>query len=222
MTSPTESSETVAELAATHPGAARVLFKKGLDFCCRGGVPFTDACKKAGLDPDAVKAEIEEESKTTTEFERWDEKPSPELITHILDHFHEAHRKDVPPLIKAAQKVEDVHRDKESCPKGLAAHLEHMGRELELHMQKEEQVLFPLLRSGAGAMAQGPIHVMMEEHHEHARNLQQLRRLTTNYQTPEEACSTWRTLYSELERLEFMLNQHIHLENHVLFPRFAS
>ena len=141
------------------------------------------------------------------------------LIDHILTRFHEDHRAEVPRLLAMARKVEEVHGDKPACPTGLAAHLEHMNEELELHMQKEEEVLFPLLRAGRGRMAQMPIHVMEEEHEEHARNLARMRELAHGFVPPDEACNTWRALYLGLEELERDVMEHVHLENNVLFPR---
>jgi regulator of cell morphogenesis and NO signaling len=38
----------------------------------------------------------------------------------------------------------------------------------------------------------------------------------------EEACPTWRALYVGARRLSEEVMEHIHLENNVLFPRFAA
>lgn len=97
-----------------------------------------------------------------------------------------------------------------------------MGRlfeELDLHMQKEEQILFPLIVSGRGAAAGGPIHVMEREHEDVAADLERIRGLTRDYVPPEGACGTWRALYLGLAEFERELMEHVHLENHILFPR---
>ena len=87
------------------------------------------------------------------------------------------------------------------------------------HLDKEEQVLFPMILRGHGRLAVGPVHVMEIEHDEHGRNLQELRRLTGDMQPPAHACPTWRALYLGLQQLERELMEHIHLENNVLFRR---
>lgn len=147
--------------------------------------------------------------------------PSPlsDLVQHILTDFHEAHRRELPRLIAMAQKVEAVHRDREDCPRGLRAHLETILEAMESHMQKEEQILFPLILSGRGRMAQGPIQVMEMEHEEHGRNLERTRDLTADLTSPKDACGTWQALYLGLRELEEDLMRHVHLENYVLFPR---
>lgn len=216
---PIQPAQTVAELASTRPGASRVFHRHGLDFCCGGHTSLADACAKAELDVAALITEIESEAVKPGSFVRWGERPLDEVIDHLLARFHEPHREEVPRLLAMARKVESVHAEKSSCPHGLADHLERMQEELEEHMQKEEKVLFPLLRAGRGRMAAMPIQVMEQEHKDHGQNLERLRALTTDYTPPSEACGTWTALYLGLAELERELMEHIHTENNILFPR---
>ena len=80
-------------------------------------------------------------------------------------------------------------------------------------------MLFPLILSGWGDGAAGPVQVMEMEHDDHKRNLDLIRAMTNGLVPPAEACVTWRALYLGLEQLEQELMEHIHLENHVLFQR---
>lgn len=217
MTIPTNT--TLAELAVTHPAAARVFYRHGLDFCCGGRRPLVEACRVRGLDVEALLTEIDNEAATAGDATRWDEAPLPALIAFIVDTYHRRLRDGVPDLIRMAQRVEARHGDKPSCPRGLAAQLEAMYAALIDHLDKEEQVLFPMIATGRGQFAAGPAHVMEIEHDDHARNLDVLRRLTNNMQPPEEACTTWRALYLALRQFEEELMTHIHLENNVLFRR---
>jgi len=210
---------TLADLAVTHAGATRVFHRHGLDFCCNGRRTLADAAETHGLDPLELVTELEREvERSAGTFDRWDEKPIESLIEHVLDRFHAKHREDVPRLLAMAQKVEEVHGNKDTCPRGLAAHLARMAEELEEHMQKEEQVLFPLIRAGQGPMAGMPVRVMEQEHEDHGRNLARLRQLAHDFVPPAEACTTWRALYLGLAELEREVMEHIHLENNVLFP----
>jgi regulator of cell morphogenesis and NO signaling len=218
-TSPPSREPTLAELATTRPGAALVFHRHGLDFCCHGQADLATSCRARGLDPAAIAAELGAAEREARGFERWDERPLPELIEHLLERYHRRHRADLPPLVAMARKVEEVHAAKASCPRGLAALLARVAEELEQHMQKEEQVLFPMLLAGRGRMAAMPIQVMEHEHVDHGRNLERLRAITNGYVPPSGACTTWRALYLGLRELDEQLMQHIHLENNVLFPR---
>lgn len=208
----------LAEWATHVPAASRVFHRHRLDFCCGGRQTLEDACAKAGLEAGAVVAEIDAAAPESEALD-WSGQPLDALIDHILLAYHEPLRVELPQLVAMARKVETVHAKKPAVPTGLAAHLEAVLDDVELHLQKEEQILFPALRSGAGAAAGGPIRVMEQEHDEHAEDLQRTRSLTRDLQPPPHACTTWRALYLRLAQLERDLMDHIHLENNVLFPR---
>ena len=212
---------TVGRVAAEHPLATRVFARHGIDFCCGGGKPLGEVCAGLGLDTAAVLAEIQSELAAPDPNEiRWDQAPLGDLIEHILEAYHKPLREELPRLEAMARKVVDVHRDKqpESLPELLTIYL-GLKAELEQHMAKEEQILFPMIRSGQGAQTQGPISVMEHEHDSAGNALRRLRELTNGYEVPEEACNTWRALWHGLAALEESLHQHIHLENNILFPR---
>jgi len=221
-TNPIDAQQTLAGLAMRFACAARVFQRHGLDFCCGGQVTLGAACRDRRLDADAVVADLRRELRTAADGERWDERPVPDLIDHLLRHYHEAHREVLPHLLAMATKVERVHAARADCPRGLAAQLRHLADELESHMQKEEQVLFPMLRAGHGSHATGPIQVMEAEHVDVGQDLARVRALAHDYVPPAGACNTWRALCLGLEEFERDAMRHIHLENHVLFPRVLN
>ena len=211
----------VGELATEHPLATRVFERHGIDYCCGGDTALTVACEKKGLDAEAVLAEIQKElDSVATPEERWDQAPLEDVVTHILATYHRPLDEEMPRLMAMADKVAQVHRDKapETLPE-LVSVYGALKSELEEHMAKEEQILFPMIQRGQGAMADGPIAVMQHEHDDAATALRRLRELTNDYTVPEEACNTWRALWHGLKALEESLHRHIHLENNVLFPR---
>jgi regulator of cell morphogenesis and NO signaling len=57
------------------------------------------------------------------------------------------------------------------------------------------------------------------EHGEAGDALSRMRELTSDYAIPRYACPTYSALMNGLRALETDLNQHIHLENEILFPR---
>lgn len=219
MQTTSTSHPSLSHLASTQAGASRVFHRHGLDYCCHGQRSLTEACEARRLDPARILAEIEAESAGMPAPPSWDDRPLGELIDHILVRYHEAHRAELPRLLAMARKVEAVHAERAQVPRGLADHLAVVQDALREHMEKEEQVLFPMLRRGRGAMASMPIQIMEMEHEDHGRNLQRLRELAHDFVPPMDACATWRALYLGLDALEHDVMDHIHLENHVLFPR---
>lgn len=209
----------VGDLAASIPGATAVFRRHGIDFCCGGGKTLTEACAKKGTDPAAVAEVLAQLAVARDPVTEWTNRPLGDLIGHILASYHDKHRRDLPELIRLAARVEAVHRDHPDCPHGLAAALRDTLAELELHMQKEEQILFPMIGRGMGRAAGGPISVMNSEHDEHGERLRRLEQLAHNFELPPGACNTWRATYSGVHALVDDVMEHIHLENNVLFPR---
>jgi regulator of cell morphogenesis and NO signaling len=100
--------------------------------------------------------------------------------------------------------------------------------ELEPHMFKEEQVLFPAIRWLEQSETQpafpfgtvaNPIRMMEHEHDTAGNVLARIRELTCDYRAPADACNTYRAALDGLRELEIDLHQHIHKENSILFPK---
>jgi regulator of cell morphogenesis and NO signaling len=115
---------------------------------------------------------------------------------------------------------------------GLPEVFAALRAELEMHMRKEEMILFPAVTAYEAAIQSGqalpptpfgtvanPIHMMEAEHESAGQALAEIRRITAGFQLPEYACVTYRALMSGLDELERDLHLHIHLENNILFPR---
>lgn len=211
--------DTLGHLACTIPGATRVFHEFHLDFCCGGAKSLRQAAHERGVDAHDVRNRLLELDPQREQADHWQDATPAHLIDHLLTRYHAIHREQLPELIRLAVRVEKVHGDRPDCPNGLTELLMEMQQELESHMQKEEQVLFPMILRGGGAMAGGPISVMRFEHDQHGEALDRVVALTHDMQPPANACNTWKALYRGLNELRQDLMQHIYLENNVLFPR---
>ena len=210
----------LGDLARANPSSTRVFLRHRLDFCCGGRHTLAEACERAGLDPAAIAAELEREAARGDAPPSWEARSQTELADHIESYYHAALRRDLPPLIEAARKVERVHAGKPGVPAGLADVLTLFFSEMQIHMAKEEQVLFPMIRRGArGEALYMPVRVLESEHDAHREALERIRAITDDLQLPERACATWTALYHGLVAIEADLMQHIHLENNILFSR---
>lgn len=212
---------TVGRVAAEHPLATRVFARHKIDYCCGGGKPLGTVCAEKGLDTERILEEIHREVTSPGVSEiSWDQAPLGDLIEHILTAYHAPLREELPRLEAMTRRVHERHGDKD--PQRFAELLSvYLGLKAELdeHMAKEEQILFPMIQRGQGAAADGPISVMLHEHDVASTALARLNELTNGYVVPAEACNTWRALWFGLAALEESLHQHIHLENNILFPR---
>ncbi|MCE6969048.1 iron-sulfur cluster repair di-iron protein [Cereibacter sphaeroides] len=207
----------VGEIAAGLPGAAGLFGRHGISFCCGGGLSLAEAAAKHGLSAQALLAELQALA-AAAGAEAPQETAA--IIDHILTRYHETHRRELSDLIPLAEKVEAVHGEHDEAPLGLTELLDSMRYEMEDHMAKEEEILFPMMRMGGNPMIVHPIAVMRDEHASHADQLKRLEHITRGFTPPEGACRSWHALYAGVRKFAEDLVAHMHLENEVLFPRF--
>lgn len=147
---------------------------------------------------------------------------SAELTRFIETRYHQTHRTDLADLTELAWKVERVHANDPQAPLGLADLLQDLVGTLEVHMKKEELILFPAIRRGGGPGIENPIAAMRADHGDHEAEVARIRTLTQDLTLPEGACRSWTALYNGLTTFLSDLDAHIRLENDVLFPRFET
>jgi len=152
------------------------------------------------------------------------------VIGYIVTHHHFYVKQALPNIYQRINKVATKHGDRFPYMIKVLELFTAICADLNLHMEKEERVLFPHIkelyalsnRQDQHAInanyIEHPIHVM-EAEHEHVGNLlHEIRRLTNNYTAPDNACTTFRVCLAELKEFEEDLHQHVHLENNILFP----
>ena len=210
---------TLADIATSLPGSTALFRKEKFDFCCGGKVSLREAASAKNRDLVGLTAQLRALAAEAAPREA--PAHTGALIDHIVERYHAAHRRELPELIRLARRVEAVHRDVPAAPRGLADVLQQLAEELESHMQKEEQILFPMMRQGGHPMITQPIAVMLSEHDEAGEQLHAIERLTSDFTPPPEACTTWRALYAGGQKFADDLMEHIHTENNILFPRFT-
>ena len=210
----------VGEIASQFPLSTRVFARHKIDFCCGGGAPLQKVCEKHGLDVHEILSEINAEVANEEEDTQWNDVLLTDLIQHIVSKYHASLKEELPRLEMMAVKVNKVHGEKDPVRlQAIETIFSELKTELLEHMIKEEQILFPMIAKGQFVSAVGPISVMEAEHDSAGESLKKLRELTNDFTPPEGACNTWLALWHGLSVLEKDMDQHIHLENNILFTR---
>ncbi|WP_347309637.1 iron-sulfur cluster repair di-iron protein [Defluviimonas sp. SAOS-178_SWC] len=209
----------VGDIASDLPGAAELFRQRGISFCCGGSQSLSEAAAKNGLRVEDLLADLQ--SLAAAANRDAPEATTP-LIDYILARYHETHRTELDWLIPLAQKVETVHGDHDDAPHGLTEALVALRDDLDSHMMKEEQVLFPMMKQGGHPMIAHPIDAMRHDHDTTADLLRGVEHVTHGLTLPEGACRSWTALYTGLRKFTDDVVAHIHLENAVLFPRFEA
>jgi regulator of cell morphogenesis and NO signaling len=212
---------TLGEIVTADPSAARVLESFWLDYCCGGQQRLDVACASAGVAVDAVVAALGREVPGTQPD--WATMTPPELVDHIESVHHGFLHAELPRLDALAQKVAGVHGRSHPELMEVLADLAEVRDDLEPHLRKEEQVLFPAIRRHVpGRSLAAPIQVMLAEHDVAGDLLERLRRSAGDYVVPDDGCASYRALYDGLLALERDTHLHIHKENNVLFPALLA
>jgi len=224
----------IGEIVAADARAAGVFDQFGIDFCCGGHRSFADACLVAGADPEAVRCALEvlarEAADGNVDVRQW---PVDRLVEHILLNHHAYMRVAMPTIAHHLSKLVIVHGERHPELARVSAEFDVLRHELQQHLMKEERVLFPYIRELAACTdgrpsvspfgtIENPIRMMEREHREAGDELHVIRELTDGYTPPADGCTTYRVCFAELEQFERDLHRHVHLENHVLFPRAVA
>jgi regulator of cell morphogenesis and NO signaling len=157
----------------------------------------------------------------------WRDAAPTALIDHILATHHRFTREELARLGELAATVRGLHQERHAELILVERLLGKLAADLMPHMQKEEMILFPFIEAlengtqppfGPPSVAM-PITVMNVQHEQAEGLLAELRCVTSGYNLPEDACISFRALYEGLQNFEADLEQHIHLETNVLFPK---
>lgn len=219
----------IGDLVAARPALARVFEELRIDYCCGGKQSIAAAATSRGLEPSTVCALIEAAAASLAAGPAEIDAAALSL-TQLADHIEHTHhaylKAELPRLVEMAERVATKHEWRDSRLPEVAATTRDLAEEMLCHMQKEEFILFPLVRDlerrGAGPAAPGladPIRQMEAEHEDAGAAIARLRVLTDGFQPDENCCNTHRALLDGLARFESDLFRHVHKENNVLFPR---
>lgn len=223
----------VSSIVNENFSAARVFKYFGIDFCCGGGAMLADACRIAGADIEKVCEALVANRDVrggAIPFASW---PTDLLIDYVLKIHHRGIRTKGPRLLEDVKRVAEVHGTVHPELNQLVTLFAASLEDLESHLQKEEQVLFPYClnlfeasmrkerveKMHCGTVA-NPIRVMHSEHSDEGTRYKYIRNLMNGFAAPDDACASYKLMLEELEEFMDGLFEHIHIENNILFPRF--
>ena len=163
----------------------------------------------------------------------WREAPLKSLVEHLVRDHRSWRVKDFPLIQELFDRLEDTAGSTQ--PSGLVSLRRAFYRlraEMEGHMSREENVLFPAIvdaechaitgsagpRPSFGSM-QNPITMLEDDHDHEDRFLAVMSDAAHGYQLPEGADENLRTLFGALQALEAAMHAHTRIESSILFAR---
>lgn len=225
-TTPFDPQQTVASLVIDFSECAPVFKKYHIDFCCKGNISVIDAAAEYGVEYETLIDELSAAIENRQGGREGDVSrlPPTALIAHIISTHHNALRDTLPFVGELSAKVARVHGEHD--PRLLKMHetFERLSAAFFEHLDEEEQVLFPALMSKTPdpEILAREFSSMEKDHLAVGAMLEELRVTSSNYTLPDWACTSYRTLFRELEALEGDTFTHVHLETHALMPHFVD
>ena len=223
----------VGDIVAGDYRTAAVFEKHGIDFCCGGAVTLAAACAAKAIDPSVLARELEAATRTPArhdaDYVNW-------TMTRLIDHIKAIHhayvKTNAVQTAAYARRIADVHGDQHPELAQIAAAFDQMATELMVHLEQEEEVVFPAIKRAEAAsrtdstleaadaetIARG-IEALVREHEHVGATLHRIRDLAMGYGLPPDACATYSLTFERLQAFEADLHKHVHLENNILFLR---
>jgi regulator of cell morphogenesis and NO signaling len=218
--------KTVAAIVLDNFKTAHVFEKYGIDFCCKGKISLQSACEEKAIDPTTVIEDLALVWTNTSDEAGFTTMSISALINHIVTVHHDYVRKNLEPILNYLLKIHAKHGERYPYIKKVLIYFSEISVDLEKHMRQEEKILFPLINDIANnkkysnaSSLESLIGIMEEEHNTAGTLMEKIRTVTDNYNMPDNACTTFRLTMNLLRDFESDLHRHVHLENHILFPK---
>lgn len=217
----------LGEIVSKYPNTISVLNKYKLDYCCGGKDILKNALDELNLNKEQIVLEIMSKASNQRKEEviEWKKESLSTVIDYILDVHHVFMRDTLDELNGLVFKILKAHfKSHQDLVLELHSTFGQLKTELEAHLVKEEEQLFPLIRAYEFSGSQETlnqvydfIHSTEDEHDAAGDLFKSLARLTNDYLVPEDVCVTFERVYKLLDALEKDTFNHIHMENSVLF-----
>lgn len=219
----------LGEVVSIFPDASRIFNEVKVDYCCGGHDSLGAALKDKGLNVDLfvdkLNDEYEKFLESNKEYKDWRKENPLDLIKHIVDTHHQytyRELKEIDGLLLKILKVHFHHNGEELLK--LHKLFGSLKTELEEHLIKEEENLFPLMEEYFNNKDEAKkaelikyIEETESEHDGAGDILKEMEELTRDFTPPAGACTTFKLAYHKLHELEKDLFMHIYKENSVLF-----
>jgi regulator of cell morphogenesis and NO signaling len=222
----------LGEVVSIFPASSEIFNGYKIDYCCGGYDTLGQALKEKGLASDKIIEELNikynEFISSNAEYKDWRKEKATDLIKHILYTHHDFTKKELREIDMLMFKILKVHFQghKEEL---LTVHrlFGNLKIELEEHLVKEEEELFPLIEQFERTKDEKLLGYIekftkdTEDEHDAAGDiLKELEKITNDFKAPKGACTTYKLVYDKIHNLQKDLFIHIYLENSVLFNMF--
>ena len=168
-----------------------------------------------------------ESTKRTDRIDEFETDCSPfslgELCDYLVNTRHADLKKALPRIGSLLLHVAEGDAERHPELHRVLELFSRLAGDLNLHMTKEEEILFPLIEEIEGHSATHDLSLLIErleeEHERVGETFGEMRLLTRDFTPPAGSCSTYRTVLAALGHMERDLQALFDIEENILFFR---
>lgn len=228
----------VSEIVRSNYRTADVFTRYGIEFCCGGRWPLEILCANQGIELDKLMADLYSVTRPglsygAPDYESW----SPEFMAeYMIKVYHQPIRASFPMAERYLHNFLKGHLPSYPGLAGLPDLLEVLRNEAMSSLSIKEEKIFPYILQLAKMYRQKEIfagllvrtlrkpveHLLDKDSGGVEQRLQEVRYRLSDYELPENACTSHRVAVLKLAEIDDLLMQNRQLETQFLFPRVTE
>jgi len=221
----------IADIVLNNINTSKVFKEFNIDYCIEGNKNFLTVCEHKNIDSKKIINKLVAAHKDVYYLQNYNSWKLDFLIEFLSEIHHNYKEENILILKQYSKKVADLYSKK--YPELLEVNnlIQGVSEEILEHMKNEETILFPYLNEllkleNASSTSKYNsskklkiIDSFEDEHYKIRKTFQKIATLTNYYILPENICNSFKLLYIKLKNFDDRLQEHIHIENNILFPK---
>jgi len=221
----------IADIVLNNINTSEVFKEFNIDYSIEGNKNFLTVCEHKNIDSKKIINKLVAAHKDVYYLQNYNSWKLDFLIEFLSEIHHNYKEENILILKQYSKKVADLYS--KQYPELLEVNnlIQGVSEEILEHMKNEETILFPYLNEllkleNASSTSKYNsskklkiIDSFEDEHYKIRKTFQKIATLTNYYILPENICNSFKLLYIKLKNFDDRLQEHIHIENNILFPK---
>lgn len=221
----------IADIVIDNINTSKIFKKYNIDYCIEGKKNLSTICKKRNIDIQKITDDLSAVNSNIYYLQDYNSWELNFLIHFLSDIHHDYKEENILLLKEYAHKVAHAYTNEYKELKEINSLIQDISEEILEHMKNEETILFPYLKEllklkeakvktkTSELPKVKSIDDFEDEHFKIRRVFNKIAQLTQNYTVPKNVCNAFKLLYTRLQKFDNELQDHIHIENNILFPK---
>lgn len=222
------SESTLAEILQKNLNASLIFRNHNLNYITEGKKTIKDLCRFAGIKPEKLLTDLKSLKDNDNKYNKVYEWSTDFLCEYIKSNHHMYVRKILPKIINIIKRLVKNNL----LEKDLLSRIQLLRNDFEIHMQKEERLIFPYIKKLNVKLIEKSeyeippfgsivnlIKVVKKEHNIAGETLSKIKDMCNGFNINKSDNRKKKILYEYLNEFDLDFHMHIHLENNILYPK---